>query len=229
MRTLTTKHYGILAAATVLAALMGCSDDPAGGGAGGGSSGSAGSATMAGGGGSAGSNGGSLATGGSQSGSAATAGATSAGTGGSGAPRANCGDLTCVSGEICIAQDAFFVGDNGNECAQPPEGCPAYNLCDCGVSDWQGSPVYGCAAFVPPTLYVYDMSCGDAPCADGMVCLMDDSETNPPSCVAAPEGCAIDNMFCKTDCAEQVATAAGMDYAGCKASSAGVGVTVRPP
>ena len=38
----------------------------------------------------------------------------------------------------------------------------------------------------------------------------------------------VDKMFCDADCAEQVATAAGMDYAGCKASSAGVGVTVRP-
>jgi hypothetical protein len=61
-----------------------------------------------------------------------------------------------------------------------------------------------------------------------MVCLVDDSETNPPSCVAAPDGCTIDRMFCGGDCPEQVATAAGMDYVGCQASSAGVGVTVTP-
>jgi hypothetical protein len=64
--------------------------------------------------------------------------------------------------------------------------------------------------------------------AAGTVCLIDDSEAKPPACVAAPDGCTIDNMFCAADCAKQVATAAGMEYAGCKASSAGVGVTVRP-
>jgi hypothetical protein len=61
-----------------------------------------------------------------------------------------------------------------------------------------------------------------------MVCLVDESETKSPSCVAAPGGCTIDDMFCGGDCPEQVATAAGMDYVGCKASTAGVGVTVKP-
>jgi hypothetical protein len=225
MQSSIRKRFWMVAGATGLAALTGCSDDPAGGdgGGGGGSSGAAGSATAAGSGGSAGA-GGAVATGGSTS----KAGATSAGAGGSGPPKANCGNLTCASGEICISKDAFFAGEGADECAQPPDGCPAYNLCDCHASSWNGSPIYGCSAFVPPTLYVYDMSCGDAPCAAGMVCLVDDSETKPPSCVAPPDGCTIDNMFCKGECAKQVATAAGMDYAGCKASSVGVGVTVRP-
>lgn len=224
----TGKHGWTFACVTLLAALSGCSDDAPGGGGGGGSSGSAGSTTAAGSGGTGGSGGG-LVTGGSQSGSSPTAGSSSAGTGGSGPPRPNCGDLTCVSGEVCIGSDALFVGEGSNACAPPPDGCDANSICDCGISDWEGSPVYGCSAFVPPTLYVYDLSCGAAPCAEGTVCLIDDSETDPPACVAAPDGCAIDNMFCAGDCPEQVATAAGMTYAGCKASSAGVGVTVRPP
>ena len=102
------------------------------------------------------------------------------------------------------------------------------HVCGCNLADWRGAPITGCVGFVPPTLYVTDLSCGDAPCAAGMVCLIDDSEAKPPSCVAAPEGCAIDRTFCAADCAKQVAMTADMEYAGCKASSAGVGVTVRP-
>jgi hypothetical protein len=61
-----------------------------------------------------------------------------------------------------------------------------------------------------------------------MVCLIDDGEAKPPACVAAPVGCTVDKMFCDADCAKQVATASGMEYVGCKASSVGVGVIVRP-
>ena len=58
--------------------------------------------------------------------------------------------------------------------------------------------------------------------------MLDAREAKPPSCVAAPDGCPIDKDFCAADCAKQVAMTAGMEYAGCKASSVGVGVTVRP-
>jgi hypothetical protein len=218
------KHW-VLAGVAVLAALSGCSGDDDGGDGGG--SGSAGSAGVAGSGGAAGS-GGTVGSAGSMSGSSAMAGKPSGGSGGSGGERPNCGDLTCTSGQVCISSEALFVGEDSDECAAPPAGCSASAICDCNIPNWEGSPIHGCTAFVPPTLYVYDLSCGDAPCAAGTVCLIDESETKPPACVAAPEGCAIDNMFCAADCAKQVAMAAGQEYAGCKASSAGVGVTVRP-
>lgn len=221
----TRKQYWIVAGAAVIASLAGCSDDSGGDPAAGGSAGAAGSAVTAGSATTAGS-GGALATGGSAGSS--TGGKASAGSGGTGAPKTNCGDLTCKSGEICISSDAFFAGEDSKECAAPPAGCSASSLCDCAISDWKGSPITGCVALGTSTLYVADLSCGDAPCAAGMVCLIDDSEAKPPSCVAAPAGCAIDNMFCQADCAKQVAMAANMEYAGCKASSAGVGVTVRP-
>jgi hypothetical protein len=217
----------MVAGAAVMAALAGCSDDSGGDPAAGGSAGAAGSAVTAGSAGTA-NTGGALATGGSQSAGSSAGGKAAGGTGGTGAPKTNCGDLTCTSSEICISKDAFFVGEGSNECAPPPAGCSINDVCGCNLPNWKGSPISGCVGFVPPTLYVNDMSCGDAPCAAGMVCLIDDSEAKPPSCVAAPAGCTIDNMFCAADCAKQVAMAANMEYAGCKASSAGVGVTVRP-
>jgi hypothetical protein len=222
----TRKHYWFVAGAAVVASLAGCSDDSGSDPATGGSAGAAGSAATAG---SAGTTntGGALATGGSSAGSS-TGGKAAGGSGGASTPKTNCGDLTCKSGEICISSDAFFAGEDSKECAAPPAGCSASSLCDCAISDWKGSPITGCVALGTSTLYVADLSCGDAPCAAGMVCLIDDSEAKPPSCVAAPAGCAIDNMFCAADCAKQVAMAANMEYAGCKASSAGVGVTVRP-
>ncbi|HEX2876129.1 MAG TPA: hypothetical protein VHP33_32985 [Polyangiaceae bacterium] len=221
----TRKHYWMVAGAAVIASLAGCSDDSGGGPATGGSAGAAGSTVTAGSATTAGS-GGALATGGSAGSS--TGGKASGGSGGTGAPKTNCGDLTCTSSEICISSDPFFVGEESNECAPPPAGCSINDVCGCNLADWKGSPISGCVGFVPPTLYVYDLSCGDAPCAAGMVCLIDDSEAKPPSCVAAPNGCTIDKMFCDADCAKQVAMTAGMEYAGCKASSVGVGVTVRP-
>jgi hypothetical protein len=223
----TRKHYWMVAGAAMIAALAGCSDDSGGDPATGGSAGAAGSGVTAG---SAGTTntGGALATGGSPSAGSSTGGKATAGSGGTGAPKTNCGDLTCTNAEICISKDPFFVGEESNECAPPPTGCSINDVCGCNLPNWKGAPISGCVGFVPPTLYVYDLSCGDAPCAAGMVCLIDDSETKPPSCVAAPSGCAIDNMFCAADCAKQVAMTAGMEYAGCKASSVGVGVTVRP-
>jgi hypothetical protein len=222
----TRKHYWIVAGVAVIASLAGCSDDSGGDPATGGSAGSAGSAVTAGSAGSA--NGGALATGGSPSAGSSTGGKATAGSGGTGAPKTNCGDLTCTNAEICISKDPFFVGEESNECAPPPTGCSINDVCGCNLPNWKGAPISGCVGFVPPTLYVYDLSCGDEPCAAGMVCLIDDSEAKPPSCVAAPAGCTIDNMFCAADCAKQVAMTAGMEYAGCKASSVGVGVTVRP-
>jgi hypothetical protein len=101
-------------------------------------------------------------------------------------------------------------------------------LCDCGISDWNGAPVWGCVALSTSTLYVYDVRCGDAPCEDGKVCLVDETESNPPTCVDAPANCTVDNTFCSSGCGEQVAEAAGMDYVNCRASSVGAGVTVEP-
>ena len=219
----TIRHGWMVAGAAVIAALAGCSDD-AGDTKGG--AGAAGSAATAG---SAGTNaGGTPAAGGSQTAGTSTGGKAAGGSGGTGAPKTNCGDLTCTNAEICISKDPFFVGEESNECAAPPAGCSINDVCGCNLPSWNGAPISGCVGFVPPTLYVYDLSCGDAPCAAGMVCLIDDSEAKPPACVAAPAGCTVDKMFCDADCAKQVAMTAGMEYAGCKASSVGVGVTVRP-
>jgi hypothetical protein len=121
------------------------------------------------------------------------------------------------------------VGEKSKECAPPPAGCSINDVCGCNLADWNGSPVFGCLGVVPPALLVYDLRCGDAPCAAGMVCLIDESEAKPPSCVAAPNGCAVSKTFCRGSvCATDVAMAAGMEYADCKASDLGVGVTVRP-
>lgn len=223
----TRKHYWMVAGAAVIAALAGCSDDASGDPAAGGSAGAAGSAVTAGSAGTA-NTGGALATGGAQSAGSSAGGKASAGSGGTGAPKTNCGDLTCTREEICISSEAYFVGEGSNECAPPPAGCSINDVCGCNLADWKGSPVNGCVGFVPPTLYVDDLSCGDARCAEGMVCLIDDSEAKPPVCVAAPDGCTVDRSFCAADCAKQVAMTAGMEYAGCKGSSMGVGVTVRP-
>jgi hypothetical protein len=224
------------ASAIVLSTLTGCSGDDAdpggtsggsGGTAGaagtGGAAGSGGTGASSGAGGSSGATGGS---GGSQTGGASSTG----GGGGSGGstPASNCGDLSCTSAQICIESEALFAGEDSNECAAPPDGCAAWMLCDCNIPDWNGAPIWGCSAFSTSTLYVYDLSCGDAPCDDGKVCLVDETESSPPTCVDAPAACTVDDTFCDTGCGEQVAEAAGMDYVSCRASSAGAGVTVAP-
>jgi hypothetical protein len=67
-------------------------------------------------------------------GSSSTAGMASGGGGGSGGVRPNCGALTCASGQICISSDAYFVGESSHECAAPPAGCNASDLCDCNLA-----------------------------------------------------------------------------------------------
>lgn len=152
------------------------------------------------------------------------------GTGGS-EPTANCGDeLICESGEVCILAEGLFTDVESDECAPTPDGCSSSAICDCPLADWEGMPISGCVAFgFPGSLYVYDLDCGDAPCEEGNVCLFDETGANPPTCVAAPDGCTVDDTFCEADCEQQVAEAAGMDIVSCRASSVGAGVTVTPP
>lgn len=225
---------GACGCAIVLSALTGCSGDDADpGSTSGGSGATAGTAETgdpagSGGTGASSSSEGSSAAGGA--GGSQTGGASSTGEAGSGgsAPASNCGDLTCTSDQICIESEALFAGEDSNECAAPPDGCAAWMLCDCSIPNWDGNPIWGCVAFSTSTLYVYDLSCGDAPCGEGKVCLVDETESSPPTCVDAPADCAVDDVFCSSGCGEQVAEAAGMDYVSCRASSAGAGVTVSP-
>lgn len=214
----TRTHRWAFAGAVVLGALSGCSGDDAG--TQGGSSGAAGSTSASGSGGAAGSAG-------SQSGTTSTAGKASGGSGGSGAP-ATCRDLACTSGQMCVSHHPLFVGETSAECAAIPAGCDTSTDCDCDLTEWEGSPVYGCSGIMPPVLLVFNLSCGDAPCAAGTVCLVDETGTKPPVCVAPPSGCAADAKFCRATCPREVAAAAGMELVDCEVSGTFAGVITKP-
>ncbi|MEI9951658.1 MAG: hypothetical protein WDO74_22430 [Pseudomonadota bacterium] len=164
-------------------------------------------------------------------GAGGTASGGAAGSGGKATtkPTANCGEETCVPGQICISWSREFSSAGAlDECAAAPDGCSASSLCDCNIPNWQGSPITGCVAIgAIPNLYVTDYRCGTARCGSDEICLIHKGDSAPASCVMPPDGCVVDADFCKADCGKQAATAAGLTLASCKSGLSGVGVTVR--
>lgn len=205
------------ALAIVFGSLVACSEGSGGGDGDGADAGSGGA--------DAGSGGADAGTGGADAGT----GGADAGTGGAAEPRANCGDLTCVSGEVCVTTSPYFgAGDAVDECRASEEGCPAWNTCECASDEWAGGLRTACAATVPPALWIVDLSCGDVRCGETEVCLIDDTGAEAPACVPAPDTCEVNEDFCDGDCGTEVAAAAGMDHVSCRSNSLAAGVRVSP-
>lgn len=175
--------------------------------------------------------------GGTAGGAAATGGGGATGRGGAATggkastpDRKNCGEVTCDEGLFCLSLTRpYSAVENSNECATPPDGCSARSMCDCRIQDWKGAEITGCiAAGSVSTLFVTDYSCGDAPCGSDEICLIPSDDATPASCVAPPDGCPVDASFCRGDCDEQAAKAAGLELVGCRHGfDGGVAVTVR--
>lgn len=147
-----------------------------------------------------------------------------------------CGALVCEAHEICIERSTGpFTSSRPTEysCAATPDGCNAAFLCDCEIADdkWKGEPVVGCSILGGRTLYVRDMSCGDArPCSDAQACVIPGRPLGAiegtPRCEPLPSGCEVSLDFCGTDCPERLVESFGGQSAGCASSDQGVGVYV---
>lgn len=175
----------------------------------------------------AGTTGASEATGGTASGGGNVGGGAATGGSGGSTSLTDCGGNTCGEEQLCVTfRDGYALGfgaDSYDACADRPEGC---GICSC--PSIEGAPITGCVATNPPDVTAATANCGDAPCAQGEVCLVDRSGTNPRTCVPLPNGCIVDTEFCDSGCPAQVAEAEGLTYSTCKLVADQAGVYVEP-